>query len=141
MIDQNHDIVPTLRMMDGLLFDKAADEIERLRAELERVKVAPVAMAQEPEKLQVWYGPMPETNGKSNFTTIPHKGDFTSGITIDRSEYPDRVRYEADRMRWMIGEIEKEPWILDYDADKHSGYTPPAAQAGAARRKCFLPSS
>ena len=30
-IDPNHDIVPTLRMMDGLLFDKAADEIERLR--------------------------------------------------------------------------------------------------------------
>jgi hypothetical protein len=31
VIDPNHDLVPTLRMMDGLLFDKAADEIERWR--------------------------------------------------------------------------------------------------------------
>lgn len=30
-IDPNHDIVPTLRMMGGLLFDKAADEIDLLR--------------------------------------------------------------------------------------------------------------
>ena len=30
-MDPNHDIVPTLRMMDGLLMTKAADEIERLR--------------------------------------------------------------------------------------------------------------
>lgn len=31
MVDPNHDIVPTLRMFDGLMMDKAADEIERLR--------------------------------------------------------------------------------------------------------------
>jgi len=30
-MDPNHDIVPTLRMMDGLLMTKAADEIEQLR--------------------------------------------------------------------------------------------------------------
>lgn len=30
-IDPNHDIVPTLRMFDGLVMSKAADEIERLR--------------------------------------------------------------------------------------------------------------
>lgn len=30
-IDPNHDIVPTLRMFDGLMMNKAADEIERLR--------------------------------------------------------------------------------------------------------------
>lgn len=29
--DTNHDIVPTLRLFDGLLMNKAADEIERLR--------------------------------------------------------------------------------------------------------------
>ena len=33
-IDRNHDIVPTLRMFDGLIMGQAADEIERLRAEL-----------------------------------------------------------------------------------------------------------
>lgn len=79
--------------------------------------------------LTVWYGTMPESNGKTNYTAILHKGDVTRGITLDMSEYPDRVRYEADRMRWMIGELDKEPFILDYDADKHSGYVAPAAPA------------
>jgi hypothetical protein len=81
-------------------------------------------------KLTVWYGPMPESNGKTNWTAILHKGDVTEGITIDCSEYPDRVRYEADRMRWMIGELDADPWILDYDADKHSGYVAPTAASG-----------
>jgi len=83
--------------------------------------------------LAVWYGSMPESNGKSNFTAILHrkaepgsKGSFMSclseGITLARSEYPDRVRYEADRARFLIGELEEEPFILDYDADLHSGY-------------------
>lgn len=31
-MDSNHDIVPTLRMFDGALMHKAADEIEHLRA-------------------------------------------------------------------------------------------------------------
>ena len=31
MTDPNHDIVPTLRMFDGLMMNKAADEIEHLR--------------------------------------------------------------------------------------------------------------
>ncbi|AOJ93129.1 hypothetical protein WK22_10780 [Burkholderia multivorans] len=38
MTDPNHDIVPTLRMFDGVMTGLAADEIERLRkrvAELE----------------------------------------------------------------------------------------------------------
>ena len=75
-------------------------------------------------ELAVWYGAMPESNGKSNFTVILYRkdGKVYDGITIDRSEYPDRVRYEADRMRYLIGEISEEPDILDYDADKHSGY-------------------
>jgi hypothetical protein len=86
------------------------------------------AVALEP-KLSVWCGSMPESNGKSNFTAILHKGDITSGITIDRSEYPERVRYEADRMRYLIGEIDAEPFILNYDSKKHSGYAVPVAQA------------
>lgn len=81
------------------------------------------AIEENKDRLQVWYGSMPESNGRSNFTAILHRGDITSGFTVARSEYPDRVRYEADRVRWLIGEIEKEPWILDYDTDKHSGYS------------------
>lgn len=88
-------------------------------------------------KLTVWYGSLPESNGKSNFTAILHRGDITKGITIERSEYPDRVRYEADRMRWMIGELSKEPWVLDYDADKHSGYVGPKTDLTGAIQRVF----
>ncbi len=78
-------------------------------------------------ELAVWYGSMPETNGKTNWTAILHrKGQRQwEGITIDQSEYPDRVRYEADRMRHLIGELPDEPDILSYDADAHSGYVKP----------------
>jgi hypothetical protein len=31
-MDSNHDIVPTLRMFNGAMMDRAADEIEQLRA-------------------------------------------------------------------------------------------------------------
>ena len=80
-------------------------------------------------ELTVWYGPMPESNGKTNWTASLHrKGDPVKGFTIDRSEYPDRVRYEADRMRWLIGELPEEPDILEYDENKHSGYVSPKAQ-------------
>jgi hypothetical protein len=37
MMDSNHDIVPTLRMFDGLIMGQAADEIERLRQQRELV--------------------------------------------------------------------------------------------------------
>lgn len=87
-------------------------------------KLVEIALSQ-PPKLFVWYGSMPESNGKSNFTAILHNGSISGGITIDRSEYPERVRYEADRMRYLIGEISERPFILDYDADKHSGYKAP----------------
>ena len=67
-------------------------------------------------KLQVWFGSMPESNGKTNWTAILHSGDFTDGIQLERSEYKDRVRYEADRARYLIGELTERPCILDYDS-------------------------
>lgn len=83
-------------------------------------------------ELTVWYGAMPESSGKSNFTAILRRREanslldgLTSGITLARSEYPERVRYEADRVRYLLGELANEPCILDYDADKHSGYVHP----------------
>lgn len=84
-----------------------------------------------PVELTVWYGAMPESNGKTNWTAILHrKGEpLFNGITIECSEYPDRVRYEADRMRYLIGELAERPCILYYDADKHSGYVAPKAAA------------
>lgn len=100
---------------DEIFVQNAIDALDALRQQAPAVP--------QPE-LTVWYGPMPESNGKSNFTAILVRkgGDFTDGITIDRSEYPDRVRYEADRVRYLIGELDERPFILDYDADKHSGY-------------------
>jgi len=87
-------------------------------------------VSQHPD-LTVWYGSMPETNGKSNWTAILHrKGEgIQDGITIDRSEYPGRVLYAADRVRYLIGEKPDRPYILDYDGDKHSGYVKPVSQS------------
>ena len=75
-------------------------------------------------ELTVWFGAMPESNGKTNWTAILHrKGKCISeGITLDCSEYEDRVRYEADRARYLIGELLEQPDILDYDPELHSGY-------------------
>jgi len=76
-------------------------------------------------ELTVWYGSMPESNGKSNWTAILHrKGDSKSldGITIDRSEYPCRVQYAADRVRYLLGELVVRPCIGSYDSEVHSGY-------------------
>ncbi|MEB7922379.1 DUF551 domain-containing protein [Atlantibacter hermannii] len=83
-------------------------------------------------ELVVWYGSMPESNGKTNWTAILYrKGEgIQDGFTIDRSEYPGRVLYAADRVRYLIGEVAERPYILNYDADEHSGYTAaPAVQA------------
>lgn len=76
--------------------------------------------------LAVWCGPMPESNGRQNWTAVLYRkanGIFGDGhMCIERSEYPDRVRYEADRLRYLIGEREDEPDILKYDEKLHSGY-------------------
>ncbi len=85
--------------------------------------------------LTVWYGSMPESNGKANWTAIlQRKGDgLFDGphFTIDRSEYPDRVRYEADCVRYLIGELIEEPCIMDYDGQLHSGYVSQVSPAEA----------
>lgn len=98
----------------------------------DRANLAQPSPARELPLLKVMSSPMPESNGKSNFTAILMRdgGDICDGFTIARSEYPDRVRYEADCVRWLIGELPEKPFILDYDADKHSGYKAPASQAG-----------
>lgn len=78
--------------------------------------------------LSVWYGSMPESNGRSNWTATLHRkgGDVHSdGFCFARSEYPERVRYEADEMRWIIGELSERPDILAYDENLHSGYVAP----------------
>lgn len=75
-------------------------------------------------QLAVWFGSMPESNGKVNWTAILYRketntflSDLGDGYTLARSEYTDRVRYEADRVRFLIGELATPPWILDYDSE------------------------
>ena len=82
-----------------------------------------------PPVMEVWVGPMPESNGKSNFTAILRRkgGNFIMDpmFTIARSEYPDRVRYEADEVKYLLGLIDEKPCVIDYDTDLHSGYVKP----------------
>lgn len=70
--------------------------------------------------LSVQYHKMPESNGRNNWTALLYSADKSECFTIDRSEYPHRVRYEADRMRHIIGELAEAPHILDYDADERT---------------------
>jgi hypothetical protein len=118
--------------------EKVSAEIMRALDQIESAAPAADTMASVRPELTVWYGSMPESNGKSNFTAVlMRKGatlldGFEDGHTIARSEYPDRVRYEADCVRYLIGENDKKPFILDYDTDKHSGYTYPAATTASA---------
>lgn len=67
--------------------------------------------------LTVWFGPMPESNGRTNWTAILHRGNIEAGFNIDRGEYPEIVRYSADRVRWIIGELDEAPNILEYNGD------------------------
>lgn len=93
-------------------------------------------------KLEVWFDAMPESNGKANWTAILHRGDLVPGHTIARSEHHDRVRFEADRVRWLIGELANEPDLLAYDPDMLSpaGWQHPSvrvdAVATAAPEQC-----
>ena len=84
-------------------------------------------------ELTVWYGKMPESNGRENWTAELRRvhpiDKWDRGFCFARSEYPGRVLYEADRVRWIIGERAERPDILAYDADAHSGYVEPASPA------------
>ncbi|WP_240611902.1 hypothetical protein [Enterobacter roggenkampii] len=99
---------------------------QQLRERIARtIRAAMLQGADGKPELTVWYGSMPESNGKANWTAILHRkgeGRCMDGFTIDRSEYPGRVLYAADRVRYLIGEKSERPSILDYDADAHSGY-------------------
>ena len=97
--------------------------------------IEPLYAAASPARpeLTVWYGKMPESNGRENWTAVLRRVNPTDkwdqGFCFARSEYPGRVLYEADRVRWIIGERAERPDILAYDADAHSGYVEPASPA------------
>lgn len=130
-------IVDTLWMMDAP--ETIFDHIDAALAQQGASQDAAANGGAKPE-LTVWEGAMPESNGRQNYTAVLHRKDskgfdlFTDGFQFQRSEHPDRTRYEADFMRWLIGEREVKPELWDdcYDFDKHSGYVKPAATSAGA---------
>ena len=99
----------TRKHKDGEFIDLGREAIARAEASPESGRPT----------MAVWFGEMPESNGKMNWTAILYRREVgvMDGVTIYRSEYKDRVRYEADRLRWLIGELKHKPNILAYDAD------------------------
>lgn len=77
--------------------------------------IKPVGKADPAPSLKVWFGQMPESCGRTNWTAILRGNG--ENYTIDRSEFPDRVRYAADCVRHIIGELPEKPYILDYKGD------------------------
>lgn len=93
-------------------------EIEKLRARIAELTALTVP------QLTVRLTSFPESNGRRNWTamfvrTTPWKGlvGNCGGITIDRGEYWNRVAYEAECARYLLGERDTEPDILDYAVD------------------------
>jgi hypothetical protein len=93
----------------------ADDEITRLRAEVEALQKT---------QLTVRLTSFPETNGRRNWTALlvrkqPWDGLIGNcgGITVAHGELWNRVAYEAERAKFLIGERPDEPFILDYGDD------------------------
>ncbi len=75
-------------------------------------------------RLTVRLTSFPESNGKRNWTALLVRVDAwgglvgnCGGITIDRGECWNRVAYEAERAKLLIGERDTEPNIMDYGDD------------------------
>lgn len=75
-------------------------------------------------RLTVRLSSFPESNGKRNWTAMLVRVDAWNGligncggITVARGELWNRVAYEAECARLLIGERNTEPHILDYGDD------------------------
>lgn len=75
-------------------------------------------------ELKVVLGSFPESNGKRNWTALitrvePWGGlvGNCGGITMARGELWNRVAYEAERAKLLLGLRDTEPHILDYGDD------------------------
>ena len=81
-------------------------------------------MTEQNKELTVVIKSYPESNGKKIWTAMfkrkePFKGlvGTSGGITIARGEYWNRVAFEAERAKFLLGERDTEPYILDYGDD------------------------
>lgn len=85
-------------------------------------RVGPPATMQ--PRLTVRLCSFPESNGKRNWTALLVRVDAWSGligncggITVAHGEFWNRVAYEAERTKLLIGERDTEPCVLDYGED------------------------
>lgn len=84
----------------------------------------PMARQEAYPELKVRLTSFPETNGKRNWTALILRVEpfdkligNCGGITVDRGEYWNRVAYEAECARFLLGERQSEPDILEYGED------------------------
>jgi hypothetical protein len=75
-------------------------------------------------RLTVQLQSFPESNGKRNWTALLTRVDkwnglvgSCGGIVVAHGELWNRVAYEAERAKFLIGERNTEPYILDYGDD------------------------
>ena len=72
-------------------------------------------------ELEVFFGSFPESTGDRNWSVLLCRSEdkgldkITNGIGIHRSEYYGRAMYEADCLRYLIGETSEEPSMSNYD--------------------------
>lgn len=110
--------------------------MEDLSAAIGRASAALTAAPSAQPRLTVRVQSFPESNGKRNWTALlvrvnPWDGLIGNcgGITIARGELWNRVAYEAERAKLLIGERDSEPDVLDYGDD----ITTPDQWAGEVR--------
>lgn len=75
-------------------------------------------------RLTVRLTSFPESNGKRNWTALLVREEKwgglignAGGLTVARGELWNRVAYEAERTRFLLGQRGTEPFILDYGDD------------------------
>lgn len=80
--------------------------------------------AQDQPRLTVRLTSFPESNGKRNWTALLAREEKwgglignAGGITVARGELWNRVAYESERARFLLGLRDTEPFILDYGDD------------------------
>lgn len=81
-------------------------------------------------ELEVIIRAFPESNGNQNWTAMLVRKDRTwnglrgnaGGITIARGEYWNRVAYNAERTKFLIGAVSTEPSIKNYMHDTKEPY-------------------
>lgn len=93
-------------------------------------------------RLTVRLQSFPESNGKRNWTALLVRVDKwdglvgnCGGVSLARGERWNRVAWEAECARFLIGERDTEPYILDYGDDINTPDEWAGEVSGNHRRK------